>query len=165
MDGREIAEKLLAGADVERLKASDDAVEIARAVGAVMRAAVLLGLERLAGAADEFPASIRGLMRGEAPDPFGFADLVDLLSDEGLECVSPRLHQGWQDRTQSCRTARAAGRKAAGFGIDAETREALLAGLVLHNRVFRLPPPAQLDAAGARRALSAVFGLVGRLKK
>lgn len=177
MDAKLIAEGLLAGLARTRLAESEDPLEIVQALALRIRAALLLGLERIAAVAGEFPATIQALMSVPAEsieaardaliqpqDYLGFIDLLDLLSDDSLDCVSPRLHRGWQDKKQSCLDARRLSRGAVGFALDAARRESLLLALAIYQRVFCVPPPVQLVIEDARAALKAVGGLIDRLR-
>jgi hypothetical protein len=176
MDGKLIAEGLMASLARTRLAESEDPLEVAQALALQIRVALLLGLERIGAVAGEFPATIQALLSipaesieavrdalVEPQDYLGFLDLLDLLSEEDLGCVSPRLHKGWQDKVQSCREARRLTRGAVGFSIDAAQRESLLLALAVHRRVFCGPPPVHLGLEESRAALKAAGDLIDRL--
>lgn len=177
LNGPKTAERLLALLERTRLGESSEPLEVGAAIGLAIRTAHVLALERLAGVAAEFPATIQALLT--APDPvvdtardaledtqgvLDFRDLIDLLSVTGLECVAPRLHRGWQDKVQSCQTARRAAQGAVGFGIDGERRRSLLAGLAIYHRLFVFPPPVRPDVEDARAALAGLLRLVEQLR-
>ena len=177
MDARMIAQGLLASLARTRLAGSEDPLDIAQALALRIRAALLLGLERIAAVAGEFPATIQALMNvptanieaardalTQPQDYLGFIDLLDLLSDDSLDCVSPRLHRGWQDKAQSCSEARRLSRAAVGFSIDAIHRDSLLLALAIYQRIFCIPPPVQLGPEDARAALKAVDDLIDRIR-
>ena len=48
------------------------------------------------------------------PTTLTFLDMIDMLSADGLECVSRKLHHGWEDRSCACRRARVLARKTLG---------------------------------------------------
>ena len=81
--------------------------------------------------------------------------VLDLLSDDALECVAPGMHRGWEDRRFSCRRSRETASEAVGYRIPPDDREALLLLSAYRNRVFRLPPPVRVvvpwESAGAHR--------------
>ena len=99
----------------------------------------------------------------EEQDYLGLADLLDLLSDERLTCLAPRLHRGWQDKSQSCREARAAVREQLTDSIGAGTREALKRALALNRRAFGVPGPVELDPSALRSSLNVVLELIDQL--
>ena len=100
-------ESLLVGLERSGLAASDDPMDLAQAVGLGIRAAHLLGYEIIKQVADEFPASIQGMMDFSDPqidvardaftqayDFVGFVEMLDIISQEESECVAPHLHRG-----------------------------------------------------------------------
>ena len=141
-----------------------------------MRSAQLLAVARLMPARDRYAATNQMLFQEPEPeivvardalveegDFLRFADLLDLLSEESLPCVASRLHRGWQDRVQSCREARRISQEAVGLALGPEERAALLSGLAVANRVFRIPPPLDLDAKRGAAGFDALLRLINRL--
>ncbi|MBW2277152.1 MAG: hypothetical protein JRF63_06645 [Deltaproteobacteria bacterium] len=156
---------------------SNDPLEIAHALASCIRAAHLIAFDRLSDIRDEFPASIDSLL--EAPEPelelahsdvdlgdyIGFIDTVDLLSDELLPCVAPRLHRGWQDKTQSCREARVIARRELGVTVVGDFRRSLLYALAIVNRTSHVPGPIELEPAPVRDAVYYVLQYVEGLSR
>ena len=115
-----------------------------------------LGLELLQPVQDQFPATLGLLLHMPTPevDPhrdgisvpkvLQFTDVVDLLSAEELECVSPGLHRGWEDRRFSCRRSRATAQTAIGVTLQSDDQAQLLLLAAYRNRLFRCPPPVRV---------------------
>lgn len=169
------ARRLWTGAVAARARAGDDLVSLCESVDLGLRAAELLVGHALEGVKDQFPATIALLLdRPEAevdahrdathvPPTLGFTEVLDLLSAEGLECVSPGLHRGWEDRRFSCRRSRATATEALGFSLDGEAREQLMVLAAYRNRLFRSPPPVRVVPAHILDAFGALERLMGRL--
>jgi len=96
----------------------------------------------------------------EVPRALQFTDLLDLLSEEELECVGPRLHRGWEDRRFSCRRSRATAREALGLTLDRRKRDDLMLLAAYRNRLVRYPPPIRIDRSQVLRAFDALHALV-----
>ena len=60
------------------------------------------------------------------PNCLEFTAILDLLSSEDLDCVSPAMHRGWEDRHFACRRSRVTAREALDVTLDAGEREKLL---------------------------------------
>jgi hypothetical protein len=176
LDERAAAERLLAAAEQSGLACTDAPVGLVAVLELVSRAATLLVLDRIRQRAGSYPSSLQTLLSRPEPDVqverdaaldaadfLGWRDGIDLLSQQTLPCVAPRLHRGWQDKRQSCRQARRITHDAVGFSLDAEQRDGLLRGLALRNRVFVAPPPARLSAAELRASLRVLVELTERL--
>ncbi len=176
LSNRAIAKSLLESLDAKRIANTDDPVEVGRAVGVLIRAAHLLGVEALQTVAHAFPASIQGLLiQPEAnidvdrdafigdEDFIDFVDLIDILCEEQSECVAPQLHRGWQDKTQSCRQVRSIACKAVGYSIGERLRESLLHAVSIQNRLMRVPAPVQLSTGKTRDALASLLDLIEHL--
>lgn len=177
LDADEEAHRLWQGA-LAALGASDhELTSLSEALDLGLRAVEVLAFRRLEGARDQFPAPIAALFDSpgpeidverdavESPRALGFTDVLDLLSDDELECVAPDLHRGWEDRRFSCRRSRATAREAIGFALADEERRALLTLAAYRNRIFRLPPPVRLVPSEIRSAFGALVSLVERLER
>lgn len=173
LDATTVAEALLAALARTRLAPADDPVALAATLELATRVATLLVIERLAPLAASYPANVQALLAWPEPaidssrdsvlersEFLGWRDAVDMLCAEPLPCVAPRLHRGWQDKTQSCRHARRVTRSAVGFAVDEAGARALLDGMAICNRVFVAPPPVRLDPARVRHAYLAVLDVV-----
>ncbi len=169
----EEADRLWQGAREAREKAGDSLAALSESLDLGLRAAEILAVHKLRPIQAEFPATIGLLL--DAPNPeveayrdavhvpptLGFTDLLDLLSEEELECVGPGLHRGWEDRVFSCRRSRKSAQEALGFSLAAAERQRLLLLSAYRNRIFRTPPPMRLipaEIAGAFDDLDALFG-------
>ncbi len=171
----EEAERLWQGAREAREQAGDSLAALSESLDLGLRAAEILGVHRLRPIQGEFPATIGLLL--DAPNPeveayrdavnvpttLGFTDLLDLLSEEALECVGPGLHRGWEDRAFSCRRSRKSAQEALGFSVAAGPRERLLLLSAYRNRIFRTPPPIQLVPADIQAAFPDLDELMERL--
>jgi ribosomal protein S12 methylthiotransferase accessory factor YcaO len=176
LDAVSMAGGLLAALEESGAGRAENPLDQAAGLQQAYRAFHLLILDRLYPIKDQFPVTNQALMavpnatidpvRDSLAHPADFLapiDLIDLISDEGLPCVAPHLHRGWQDRTESCRHARQLSSSVVGFSIDREEREALLAGLAVCNRVSVLPPPLELEPESVHRAYGPVLRLIERL--
>ena len=52
-------------------------------------------------------------------------ELLDILSEVDLLLLKPEFYQGWQDRTERCKTLRRQAAAITGFAIGAEQRDSL----------------------------------------
>lgn len=171
LQSREEARRLFEAFREVRARAGEDLGALLAALDLGVRAAELMAVHRLLPATSRFPATIGmrletpdaavvpGRDAAQAPPVLGFADVLDLLSAEGLPCVSPALHGGWEDRAFSCRRSRATATGAAGLSLEAGPREPLLLLAAYRNRVFRLPPPVRVETAPLLEALPALESL------
>ncbi len=175
-DNVTIALRLLNRLERTKLAAADDPFELSDALGMAIRAAHVLGHEHLMQVAQELPASVQSMM--ELPEPsldagrdafvepldyIDFVDILDVISDENLDCVAPHLHRGWQDKKESCRNARRATKGSVGFSIGFRFRESLLQAAAIYNRVFLVPAPVELEINEVKTALSSVLELIENL--
>lgn len=169
----EEARRLWEGARQAHDDAPGDLVALCQSVDLGLRAAEILVIHGLQSARGRFPATIAAQLETPEPDvdshrdaihvpsTLDFTEGLDLLSVEGLECVAPGMHRGWEDRRFACQRARATAREALGVTLDGEERERLLVLAAYRNRVFRCPPPVRvvpaqiLDAYGSLEALMA----------
>jgi len=94
------------------------------------------------------------------PNSLQFTDMVDLLSAEELECVSPGMHRGWEDRRFSCRRSRVSAQEALGVTLDATERDQLLLLSAYRNRIFRYPPPVRVHTHEVLSAFESLVRLV-----
>ncbi len=149
---------------------------LVRGLSLGQRAAELLAIQALGPVAARFPATIQELLAPPASgmisvqDAFvehrnflRFLDLLELSSQQDLAVISPRLYRGWQDRKQARRDARDITTRTLGFALDAGTRDRLLLGLAIHQRLYVVPPPLDLDKHDCIEALSSLLALLGRL--
>jgi len=157
---------------------SSQPLEQAAGLALAMRALQLLCLHRLQPVRENFPATNRALMSVPEPliepvrdalalpaDFLGAIEIIDLLSEQDLDCVAPQLHRGWQDRRRSCAQARELAAGAFGFSITGEERQKLLAALAICNRVFCIPPPVTLDPDAVSAAFAPVLMLIEKIAR
>ena len=169
------ARRLWQGAVEARKSADEDVVALCNCLDLGLHAAEILVIHLLQPVKASFPATIGlGL---ETPDPevdvyrdaisapkaLQFTDLLDLLSEEELECVGPRLHRGWEDRRFSCRRSRATSSEALGVTVGETQRNDLLLLAAYRNRIFRYPPPVRVERARVLRAFDALSELIESL--
>ncbi len=167
----EEAARLWQGARDARAHAETDVAALSEALELGLRAAEIHAVRRLRPIKDKFPATIGLLLDTPSPevDPFrdavhipqslGFTEVLDLLSQEVLECVGPALHRGWEDRVFSCRRSRATAQEALGVTLGAGEREQLLLLAAYRNRIFHWGPPLEVKPA----EILAAFGDLERL--
>ena len=141
-----------------------------------LRTAEILVVRKLQPVKGRFPATIGMMLESpeaeiqvyrdavDVPHTVQFTEALDLLSEEGLECVGPNLHRGWEDRRFSCRRSRRTSLDAIGFSIGEADRERLLMLSACRNRIFRLPPPVTLEPEAIRSDFSSLIDLVERLR-
>ena len=79
-----------------------------------------------------------------SPRALDFVDVLDLLSGEGLDCASPSLHRGWEDRRFACARSRKTAQAAVGTSLSEVEPEQLLLLAAYRNRIFRTPPPVKI---------------------
>lgn len=172
--------RLWSGALEARKDAATDIVPLLESLDLGLHAAEILVIRLLQPVRGEFPATIGLLLNMPAPevDPhrdgidaprvLGFTDAIDLLSAEDLDCVSPGMHRGWEDRRFSCRRSRATAQDAIGVTLTAQDQERLLLLAAYRNRLFRCPPPVRLvpgDILSAWESLQAlVAGLLSSIE-
>ena len=175
LHARTEAERLWRGSLEARGHASEDVVALCEALDLGVRTVEILAVEALQPARDRFPATIGTEL--EQPEPevqthrdavtvpksIDFTEILDLLSDEALDCVGPRLHRGWEDRAFSCRRSRALAQETLGVTLGAAEREDLLRLAAYRNRLFRLPPPVRVVPDEIVGAFPALDRLVDKL--
>ncbi|UCC49707.1 MAG: hypothetical protein JSV41_05995, partial [Gemmatimonadota bacterium] len=152
----EEARRLWSAAVEARRTAADDLVALLESLDLGLHAAEILVIQLLQPIKDRFPATI-GLQLNmptpevdphrdgiQVPKVLGFTDVIDLLSAEELECVSPGMHRGWEDRRFACGRSRAAAQEAIGVTLSADDQDQLLLLAAYRNRLFRCPPPVRV---------------------
>ncbi len=172
---REEATRLWQGAARTRKAAPEDLVALCESLDLGTRAAEILVIERLRSVRDQFPATIAVQLETPVaevdvyrdainiPRVLQFTDVVDLLSEPGLECVSPGMHRGWEDRRFSCQRSRATAQEAVGVSLAEEQREDLLLLSAYRNRIFRYPPPIRIIPGDILNAYESLANLVNLL--
>ena len=171
------AVRLWEGAEAELSAASKDFVALCEALDLGVRAAQILAILRVRPARDSLPATVAMLLDQPPPevDPWRdvvhlpktlqFAEAIDLLSADELECITPHLHHGWEDRMWSCRRARKAARGAAGITLGPSERTQLMVLAAYRNRIFEMSPPVTVDPAAILEAFPALRDLVEQLSR
>ncbi|MGW8265367.1 MAG: hypothetical protein ACWGSQ_03315 [Longimicrobiales bacterium] len=171
----EEAARLWRGGKEAQGKASESLVAMCEALDLGLRAVEVLVTHRLQAVRDHFPATIG--IQLETPSPevdahrdavnvpnsLTFTAILDLLSAQALECVSPGLHRGWEDRRFSCKRSRVTAQEALGVVLELEDRDQLLLLSAYRNRIFRSPPPVQVRREEILAAFPALNRLVERL--
>lgn len=172
----EEARRLWKGAEEARRDSDADLVRLFEAIDLGLRTVEILVFRTLHPLKDRFPATIAIQM--EAPTPevdtvrdaihvpnsLQFTAILDLLSEEELECVSPGMHRGWEDRRFSCRRSRATAREAIGFSLGEDQRADLLLLSAYRNRIFRTPPPVEVKPGEIQKAYGSLRTLVEGLR-
>ena len=172
----EEAKRLWDGALEAHKNASEDLISLCAALDLGLRSAEILTIQKLQPIKDHFPATIGVLL--DTPNPevdthrdaisipnsLQFTDIVDLLSAEELECVSPGMHRGWEDRRFSCRRSRVSAQEATGVTLDANQRDQSLLLSAYRNRIFRYPPPIQVNTKDILVAFESLVRLVEGLR-
>jgi hypothetical protein len=170
-EGRRVWSAALAA----RISAPTDLVDLCSAIDLGSRAVEILVVHRLQPARDQFPATIAAQLETPSPEvdthrdainvpsTLQFTDVLDLLSAEELECVSPGMHRGWEDRRFSCRRSRATAREATGLTIESGDRDNLLLLSAYRNRLTRYPPPTRVKPSQILDAFESLVPVVERL--
>lgn len=158
-----------------RARATSDLVSLCEFLDLGLRAAETLAIKRLQPIKDQFPATIAAQLDTPAPEvdtyrdainapnSLQFTDIIDLLSAEELECVSPSMHRGWEDRRFSCRRSRATAQSALGVTLQETDREQLVLLSAYRNRIFRYPPPVRVVTKDVLGACDSLVRLVDGL--
>lgn len=176
LEAEEEADRLWKGALAAQEAAAGDFVALSEALDLGLRAVEILVTHRLQPVKDRFPATIGIQLDTPSPkvDPsrdaltvpnsLPFIAILDLLSSEDLECVSPGLHRGWEDRRFSCHRSRVTAGNTLEVTLDEADRNDLLLLAAYRNRIFRAPPPVQVNTGEILEAIPALNRLVERLK-
>jgi len=172
----EEAQRLWSGAVEARKAAPDDLTALCESLDLGLRTAEILAIRRLQPIKDQFPATIGVLLESPSPEvdtyrdaisvphTLQFTDIVDLLSAEQLECVSPGMHRGWEDRRFSCRRSRVTAQETLGVTLEAADRDQLLLLSAYRNRIFRYPPPIRVSKGEILDAFDSLERLVDELR-
>jgi len=172
LGSEEEAQRLWIGAAAAFEKASEDLVALCESLDLGLRAAEILVMHKLQEVKGQFPATIQLQLETPAPDvdphrdavnipnTLDFTAVLDLLSADGLECVAPGMHRGWEDRRFACKRSRETATSALGITLDEEQREQLLVLAAYRNRIFRSPPPLNVVPAQIMGAWGALKTLV-----
>ncbi len=170
-EGRRVWSAALAA----RISAPTDLVDLCSAIDLGLRAVEILVVYRLQRVKDQFPATISAQLETPHPDvdtqrdainvpsTLTFTDVLDLLSAEELECVSPGMHRGWEDRRFSCKRSRTTAREAIGMTIEETQRDNLLLLSAYRNRVTRYPPPIRIEPHKIIDAFDSLVPVVEKL--
>ncbi len=169
-------QRLWAGALEARESATTSLVSLCESLDLGLHAAEILAIQRLQLIKDQFPATIALQLETPAPvvdtyrdaiavpKSLQFTDVVDLLSVEALDCVSPGMHRGWEDRRFSCRRSRATAQGAIGVTLDSTARDQLLLLSAYRNRIFRYPPPIRVVTREITSAFESLVFLVDGIR-
>jgi len=172
---REEADRLWRGAEAELARAGEDLVALCEALDLGIRAAQILATLRIEPVRARLPATIAVLLEPAPPEVdvwrdvvhasrgLRFAEVIDLLSEEALECVSPHLHHGWEDRTASCRRSRRLVHDAARVRLGQAQRDDLMVLAAFRNRIFETPPPVRVEPGRIHAAFPTLRRLVDSL--
>jgi hypothetical protein len=169
------AQRLWQGAQEARARAGESVAALSETLDLGLRAVEILIVHALRPIKGDLPATI-GLLLEEPnaevdtyrdavtiPRTLGFSDALDLLSDESLDCVGPSLHRGWEDRVFACRRSRKTAQEAIGVSLGADERDRLLLLSAYRNRIFRTPPPVQIQSQPILEALGDLETLMASL--
>lgn len=169
------ARRLWSAAQAARGRAETDLVALIEALDLGIRAAEVLAIQLLQPVKDRFPATIAVQLATPAPDVdphrdgihvpkvLQFTDIVDLLSGADLECVSPGMHRGWEDRAFACRRSRAVAGEIIGATLAEGEQHHLLLLAAYRNRLFRCPPPVTIRVGDIHAALPVLERLVEQM--
>ena len=172
---QEEAVRLWRGAQESFREADEDLVALCEALDFGLRAAEDMGIRLLQPVRNKFPSTIA--LQLELPvaevevfrDAIGaarslvFTELLDLLSDESLDCVAPALHRGWENHAFACRRSRETAQAAIGMTLDASPRQSLLLLSAYRNRIFHYSPPIRIVTGEILRAWSDLVRLMEHL--
>ncbi|UCF41151.1 MAG: hypothetical protein JSW43_02120 [Gemmatimonadota bacterium] len=150
------AMRLWGAAVKAREAATGDLVALQESLDLGLRAAEIMVIHLLQPAKDTFPDTI-GVQLAlpppevdahrdgvNVPKMLQFHDVVDMLSATDLDCVSPGMHKGWEDRRSSCRRSRSLAQETIGVTLSAADQDQLLLLAAYRNRLFRYPPPVRV---------------------
>jgi len=169
------ARRLWSAVQGAREQTAADPVALIETLDLGLRAAEVLAIRLLQPVRDRFPATIGAQLASPPPEVdrhrdgihvpsvLQFTDVVDLMSGDELECVSPGLHRGWEDRAFACRRSRGVARETIGVTLARQEQMDLLLLAAYRNRLFRCPPPVQIVPADIHAALPALDRLVEHL--
>ena len=171
LGAEEEANRLWLGAKTAQESASEDFIALVEALDLGLRAVEILVTHRLEPVKDRFPATISIQLDTPSPEvephrdavtvpnSLSFTAILDLLSEEELDCVNPGLHRGWEDRRFSCRRSRITAKEVLDVTLGQDDRDSLLLLSAYRNRIFRSPPPVRV----VRDEILAAFPALNRL--
>ena len=173
----EEADRLWKGAEEAFENAGKSLVSLCECLDLGVRTAEILAIQRLQPVKHEFPGTIALQLETPVPEveplrdavatpkAIQFTEILDLLSEETLECVGPRLHRGWEDRRFSCIRSRVTAQKATGVTLSQDARDKLLLLAAYRNRIFGYPPPIRILPAEILGAFGELRSLVKGLRQ
>ena len=165
------AERLWRSAEEALILSSGSFVQLFQAVELGVRVVEIVAVAQLQRVRHRFPATITSLLESppvevepirdfvHPPRSLRFVDIVDMLSEEDLPCLSQGLHRGWEDRVESCRRTRDIAQSATNMSIGPTERENLTMIGAYRNRLFEMPPTLKVvpaDVIGAYPALAII---------
>lgn len=168
----EEAVRLWEGARAAHATADTDLVSLCELLDLGLHAAEILAVELLRPVKDDFPATIGAQLEIPVPEvdvirdaitvprALQFTDVIDLLSEASLDCVSPGMHRGWEDRRFSCSRSRKTAQAATGVTLSADEQAQLLLLSAYRNRLFRCPPPVRVVPGDVLPAFESLSRLV-----
>jgi len=163
------AERLWRRAEEAFIQAPGSIAQLCEAIDLGVRVVEIGVVSRLQPIRNQFPATIASLLESppaeidtmrdfvHPPKSLSYLDLIDMLSEEKLPCISPQLHRGWEDRIESCRRSRETTLSVIEFSLDEAERAPLMLLGAYRNRLFELPPPVKIipsDVLGAYPSLA-----------
>ncbi len=172
---REEADRLWKGACDAFDRGPENFVHLTEALELGIRVAELYALLKLRPVRHSYPATITSLLEESPPEihvdrdavhvprAMEFLDILDMLSDQNLPCISRKLHHGWEDPWYSCQRSRETSQKAVRSTLDETARDQLLLLLACRNRIFRLPPPVAIPVSEVLQAYPTLVRLVESL--
>lgn len=168
------AERLWRLAEKAFVRAPGSVAELCDAINLGVRVVEIAVVNRLQHHRNRFPLAVSSLLISPPaeidllrdlvypPRTVGFVDVIDLLSDEPLLCVSPTLHQHCKG-DHACREARETTREVIGFSLSENERRPLMLIGAYRNRLFFLPPPVRIVPDRAIDAFPSLAVLADRL--
>lgn len=172
---REEADRLWKGAAEAFERAREDFAKLTECLDLGIRAAEIYAILRLQPVREQYPATIASLLESPSPEidierdaihtprALRFKDVLDMLSADGLDCVSPGLHHGWEDPRFSCQRSRNRAAERVDVCLDATPRDQLLFLLACRNRIFHVPPPVRIPTFEVIEAFPTLARLVENL--
>lgn len=173
---REEADRLWDEAREAMRRGPESFVDLTEALDLGIRAAELYTLLALRPLRHSYPVLITSLLEDSpaeihvdrdaihVPRGLEFLDILDLLSEPKLPCISRELHQGWEDPWFSCQRSRDTSKKAVRSPLQEVERDELLLLLACRNRIFRLPPPVVIPVADVVAAFPTLERVVSELR-
>ncbi|MHC5063128.1 MAG: hypothetical protein ACYTG5_04035 [Planctomycetota bacterium] len=173
---REEADRLWTGALEAFERAPHSLVALCESLDLGLHAAEIEAIHRLQPIRRALPGTIALQLEEPVPEvdvhrdaelvskALNITEILDLLSEDSLPCVAPKLHRGWEDRRRSCSRSREKARDALGFGLSDPEREKLLLLSAYRNRIFRCPPPIRVVTRDVLDAFPALVQLIEKLR-